>query len=485
MREATPVESHNKKKVACFVSSSQLFPTATPALVPPTTAGSTGDGSNVDVGSKVSRAHGEASVKADSSASGEVGGNSANSDKESGRQNGEKSSSSPRLTRGTSSGAVLGSLPEEKLKPLTSLPPHGPTSHRTHPHISQGVGATRSRSSDCLEKGSPLSSRRSQGESPLTTSPLARRGHTNEEATEKSSSHETVDAAKRLSPSLPKIGVGVGSDVLAEMKARQEKRATIVPRQSSEESESGGSKEGVNVQTGINVRLRSTGLSSPTNGMQRDGLPPLSPVLKNVSKANAVERQTIIQGGPQLKTKPPPIAPKPRPWSVVGSDQKSGECSLPSDGSSTNTSAANTPDSSGDALDESTDSGVASSHDLSLGSTAAGEKRSSVRELAASLSKGQLGGGGELSPNKILEHNSSVALSSGTGSHGMSSPPITSEHQDQMENLVDGQALSQLPKKKHSKTEEENNKPNQLMPFLEEGNKFPMTEFSYDDVIDV
>jgi hypothetical protein len=36
-----------------------------------------------------------------------------------------------------------------------------------------------------------------------------------------------------------------------------------------------------------------------------------------------------------------------------------GEFSLPSDGSSTNTSAANTPDS-GDALDESTDSGVAS-----------------------------------------------------------------------------------------------------------------------------
>jgi hypothetical protein len=36
-----------------------------------------------------------------------------------------------------------------------------------------------------------------------------------------------------------------------------------------------------------------------------------------------------------------------------------GEFSLQSDGSSTNTSAANTPDS-GDALDESTDSGVAS-----------------------------------------------------------------------------------------------------------------------------
>lgn len=72
-----------------------------------------------------------------------------------------------------------------------------------------------------------------------------------------------------------------------------------------------------------------------------------------------------------------------------------GEFSLLSDGSSPNTSAGNTPDS-GDALDESTDSGVsgpaslpptlsASSTASSLSNTSV-EKRS-VRELAASLNK--------------------------------------------------------------------------------------------------
>ncbi|XP_059488573.1 F-actin-uncapping protein LRRC16A isoform X2 [Neocloeon triangulifer] len=56
--------------------------------------------------------------------------------------------------------------------------------------------------------------------------------------------------------------------------------------------------------------------------------------------------------------KPPPIAPKPRPWSMFTGDKVSGELSLVSDGgSSSTTSDANTPDSV-DALDESTDSGL-------------------------------------------------------------------------------------------------------------------------------
>ena len=79
----------------------------------------------------------------------------------------------------------------------------------------------------------------------------------------------------------------------------------------------------------------------------------------------------------------------------MATDRKSGEFNLLSDGSSPNTSAGNTPDS-GDALDESTDSGVsgpaslpptlsASSTASSLSNTSV-EKRS-VRELAASLNK--------------------------------------------------------------------------------------------------
>lgn len=70
---------------------------------------------------------------------------------------------------------------------------------------------------------------------------------------------------------------------------------------------------------------------------------------------------------------------------------------LLSDGSSPNTSAGNTPDS-GDALDESTDSGVCGPASLPPSLTAScivggslgtsGVEKRSVRELAASLSKG-------------------------------------------------------------------------------------------------
>lgn len=41
----------------------------------------------------------------------------------------------------------------------------------------------------------------------------------------------------------------------------------------------------------------------------------------------------------------PTIAPKPRPWSMVNSEAKSGDLSLLSDGSSPNNSTGNTPDS--------------------------------------------------------------------------------------------------------------------------------------------
>ncbi|XP_069691795.1 F-actin-uncapping protein LRRC16A isoform X3 [Periplaneta americana] len=262
--------------------------------------------------------------------------------------------------------------------------------------------APRSRSSDNLEKYSPLIGRRSQGDSPLTASPLARRvagqesgfegGQlTREDSTgsinqEFGGSGDKTDGSSRV----PKIKVGVGNTVLAEMKARQEKR-TSSPRQDSDPD-----KEKPPSPTVLpSVRLRSTGLAdslrSPTNGFPKgsSGEVPKSPVLKSMSKEIGGSRSSVDSAsccsGKQCPSKvkpPPPIAPKPRPWSMVGGDRKSGEFSLPSDGSSTNTSAANTPDS-GDALDESTDSGVAS---MGSGSGPGGEKRS-VRELAASLNK--------------------------------------------------------------------------------------------------
>lgn len=75
------------------------------------------------------------------------------------------------------------------------------------------------------------------------------------------------------------------------------------------------------------------------------------------------------------KIKPaPPTAPKPRPWSMAGSDRKSGEFnSLLSDGSSPTNSTGNTPES-GDALDENSDSNPS--------------ERKSVRDMAAGINKG-------------------------------------------------------------------------------------------------
>ncbi|XP_063216006.1 F-actin-uncapping protein LRRC16A isoform X3 [Bacillus rossius redtenbacheri] len=190
--------------------------------------------------------------------------------------------------------------------------------------------APRSVSSDSLEKCSPLVGRRAGSESPLTASPLARRLTT----------HDLPDTGSRDDSS------GSESSHLSEIKS---KRSTNPLRQDCGRS--------------------------PTNGLPKSGEVPKSPVLKSLPA------RPDSAGSKMLASKvkpPPPIAPKPRPWSMVG-DRKSGEFSLPSDGSSSNTSAANTPDS-GDALDESTDSGVAS-----MGS-ASGEKRS-VREMAANLNK--------------------------------------------------------------------------------------------------
>lgn len=59
-----------------------------------------------------------------------------------------------------------------------------------------------------------------------------------------------------------------------------------------------------------------------------------------------------------VKLKPaPPIAPKPRPWSMVNSEPRSADLSLLSDGSSPANSTGNTPDS-GDALDSSESSSI-------------------------------------------------------------------------------------------------------------------------------
>ncbi|CAL7935773.1 unnamed protein product [Xylocopa violacea] len=289
----------------------------------------------------------------------------------------------------------------------------------------------RSRSSDNLEKFSPLVGRRSQGDSPLTASPLARRNTTDnaqnhERIVAKSdnskdtnsnvynnSVNNSADTSKRNT--LPSIGPGTSPRSLRDSdesnKTLQQtntinpsdKDAAAVPKD-YENRKSLAKKSTVETDKTANpalpsLKLRSTGfdLRSPTNGSstKNNSEASKSPVLKSLTKGNS----SITDGknnGALSKTKliPPVTAPKPRPWSMT-TDRKSGEFNLLSDGSSPNTSAGNTPDS-GDALDESTDSGVsgpaslpptlsASSTASSLSNTSV-EKRS-VRELAASLNK--------------------------------------------------------------------------------------------------
>ncbi|XP_034195386.1 capping protein regulator and myosin 1 linker 1 leucine rich repeat protein isoform X2 [Osmia lignaria lignaria] len=285
----------------------------------------------------------------------------------------------------------------------------------------------RSRSSDNLEKFSPLVGRRSQGDSPLTASPLARRNTTDnaqnhERIASKSESNKdtcsnicnnsisnSADVSKRST--LPIIGSGTSSrnsrdsDENSKLTSgnSSDKDVTSLPRD-HENRRSLPKKSTMDIDKTVNqplpsLKLRSTGfdLRSPTNGSntKNNSDSSKSPVLKPLTKGNS----SVSDGknnGAILKTKPAPpaTAPKPRPWSMA-TDRKSGEFNLLSDGSSPNTSAGNTPDS-GDALDESTDSGVsgpaslpptlsASSTASSLSNTSV-EKRS-VRELAASLNK--------------------------------------------------------------------------------------------------
>lgn len=227
----------------------------------------------------------------------------------------------------------------------------------------------RSRSTDNLEKYSPLIGRRSQGDSPLTASPLARRFLGHEEKTEeKYGEGMGVDGSESSSP---RPGV-------ARLRAGADKRN---PNSALRQSFGESSSDRPPSPTARPTRLRATGLAdslrSPPTALPKDSSK--SPILRSglarEPRNDPENKQCGLKGKP-----PPPIAPKPRPWSVAG-DRKSGEFSLLSDGSSTNTSAANTPDS-GDALDESTDSGVAS-----MGSGGQNAEKRSVRELAATLNK--------------------------------------------------------------------------------------------------
>lgn len=220
--------------------------------------------------------------------------------------------------------------------------------------------APRSRSSDNLEKFSPLVGRRSQGDSPLTASPLTRRNTTDnaqnhERSVTKSDNGKdtsnnvcnncvsnTADTSKRST--LPIIGSGTStrslrdSDENNKMLHQQivtnssDKDVVTVPKD-YENKKSLTKKSAVDTDKTANqslpsLKLRSTGfdLRSPTNGSstKTNSEASKSPVLRSLTKGNS----SITDGknnGALSKTKPvPPVtAPKPRPWSMA-TDRKSG-----------------------------------------------------------------------------------------------------------------------------------------------------------------
>lgn len=189
--------------------------------------------------------------------------------------------------------------------------------------------------------------RRSQGDSPLTASPLARR---------------VAEDSPIISRDNSSNSISTDTDF---KRGNKEKRIS----NSSIEDD----------KPTAPVKLRTTGLAdslrSPTNGFPRGATSeiPKSPILKTLKDASGkyFEWKSIrnVAYFFYLGKPAPPTAPKPRPWSMTSSDRKSGEFSLTSDGSSPVTSAGNTPDS-GDALDE------ADMND-----------RRSVRDMAAGINK--------------------------------------------------------------------------------------------------
>lgn len=186
--------------------------------------------------------------------------------------------------------------------------------------------APRSRSSDNLEKFSPLVGRRSQGDSPLTASPLARRNTTdsaqiNERSKGEAFAKETCNSADASDDS---------------------KRSTLTnvsgmsPRGSHDIDDTFGASTSEKDQEirksekSSSVKLRSTGhdLRSPINnngsGTKATSDSAKSPVLKPLKSSGSTSDGKSNGSLMKNKPTPPATAPKPRPWSMA-TDRKSGK----------------------------------------------------------------------------------------------------------------------------------------------------------------
>lgn len=198
--------------------------------------------------------------------------------------------------------------------------------------------APRSRSSDNLEKFSPLVGRRSQGDSPLTASPLARRNTTDNaqshersksETKETCNSSATLDASddsKRstltnVSAISPRGSRDIDDSFGAStsLDKDQENRKSVMKKSTTDTEKSS-----------VKLRSASHELRSPINGSGGSGAKSgasdtaKSPVLKPLTK-NSGSVSDGKSNGALMKNKPTPpaTAPKPRPWSMA-TDRKSG-----------------------------------------------------------------------------------------------------------------------------------------------------------------
>lgn len=175
----------------------------------------------------------------------------------------------------------------------------------------------------------------------------------------------TVDGQK--SP-VQRLGVSVvGSNVLAEMKAKQEKRTSGLFSSSTTATNSNSSsvlnkfkqseeKESVTVMhsslktettkssTIVNVNMNSSSVSSSvvTNSASSGGnissggakidssssVPSVTKTKEHFSNKNSIVANAAAalnaNSASNVNKRPPPVAPKPRPWSVLGSDRRSG-----------------------------------------------------------------------------------------------------------------------------------------------------------------
>nr|XP_053632380.1 uncharacterized protein LOC128688552 [Cherax quadricarinatus] len=136
------------------------------------------------------------------------------------------------------------------------------------------------------------------------------------------------DSPPRKMVGLPKIGMGIGGNILAEMKMMQEKRTSFLPKEEDRDREEKKEIPSSSLLSG--VRLRSTGLAdslkSPTNGFPRGSGGNKSP---NCNRDSCIDSTGLSPNTKPvitaLKPKPlPPLAPKPRPKSVIGGDRRSG-----------------------------------------------------------------------------------------------------------------------------------------------------------------